>query len=240
MSYTIYTSPAAATGLIAQPGRAVNTFPSGLVRVDQTYLGRTALASTHRALLAVGNDMPDGDTSPCIDGLKIFPEVQERRREDGFTEYLVSAFGRTAAPGKIFKGMSLQNIKIAARFAYTNLPTGFSSPPGAVLVDALVASDTLTKSFVVTSTTNANSIALPTNVTLTANIQSSSLNQIKQSLQSTFNDSSVTLPNLSQNLTTQVIITNVTRTPYGYFDELTIVWGLEVTPTSSAIVHVAL
>jgi hypothetical protein len=38
--------------------------------------------------------MPDGDTAPCIDGLKIFPEAQERRREDGFTEYIVSAYGR--------------------------------------------------------------------------------------------------------------------------------------------------
>jgi hypothetical protein len=240
MSYTLFNSTTAATGLIAQPGRAVNTFPSGLVRVDQTYLGLTANATAHRATLAVGNNMPDGDTSPCIDGLKIFPEVQERRREDGWTEYIVSAFGRTAAPGKSFKGINLQNIKIAVKFAYSNLPPGFSSPPGAVLVDAMVASDTLTKSFVVTSTTNANSIALPTNVTLSANIQSSTLNSIQQSLQSTYSGASVTLPNLSQNLSTQVIITNVTRTPYGYFDELTIVWGLEVTPTSSAIVQIAL
>ena len=100
MSYTLHTTTAAATGLIAQPGRAVNTFPSGLVRVDQTYIGRTALASTHRAILAVGNNMPAGDTSPCIDGLKIFPEAQERRREDGFTEYIVSAYGRSNATGK--------------------------------------------------------------------------------------------------------------------------------------------
>jgi len=94
MSYTLYKST---SGLIPQPGRAVNTFPSGLVRVDQTYLGLTANAATHRAILAVGNDMPDGDTAPCIDGLKIFPEVQERRREDGFTEYIVSAYGRAAS-----------------------------------------------------------------------------------------------------------------------------------------------
>jgi len=94
MSYTLFNSTTAATGLIAQPGRAVNTFPSGLVRVDQTYLGLTANTATHRGILSVGNDMPDGDTAPCIDGLKIFPEVQERRREDGWTEYIVSAYGR--------------------------------------------------------------------------------------------------------------------------------------------------
>lgn len=100
MSYLLYTSPEAATGLIPQPGRAVNTFPSGLVRVDQTYLGLTSNAAMHRAILAVGNDMPDGDTAPCIDGLKIFPEAQERRREDGFTEYIVSAYGRASSTGQ--------------------------------------------------------------------------------------------------------------------------------------------
>jgi hypothetical protein len=101
MSYLIYTSLEASTGLIPQPGRAVNTFPSGLVRVDQTYLGLTANASTHRAILAVGNDMPDGDTSPCIDDLKIFPEAQERRREDGWTDYIVSAYGRLKSTAAI-------------------------------------------------------------------------------------------------------------------------------------------
>ena len=99
MSYTIFTSNP--TALIAQPGRAVNTFPSGLVRVDQTYLGLTNQATTHRATLAVGNNMPDGDSSPCIDGLKIFPEAQERRREDGFTEFIVSAYGRAKSTATI-------------------------------------------------------------------------------------------------------------------------------------------
>lgn len=103
MSYTIFTSNAAA--LIPQPGRAVNTFPSGLVRVDQTYIGLTTEAATHRAILAVGNDMPDGDSSPCIDGLKIFPEAQERRREDGFTEYIVSAYGRSKTSAVIERGI---------------------------------------------------------------------------------------------------------------------------------------
>jgi len=99
MSYSIFI--ASPTALIAQPGRAVNTFPSGLVRVDQVYLGLTSQAATHRATLAVGNNMPDGDSSPCIDGLKIFPEVQERRREDGFTEFVVSAYGRVKSTATI-------------------------------------------------------------------------------------------------------------------------------------------
>lgn len=85
--------------LIPQP-RTVDTFPSGLVRVTQTYIGRTALKAVHRAILAVGSDMPDGNSSPCIDGLKIFPEVQERAREDGMTEYIVTAYGRVNTTGK--------------------------------------------------------------------------------------------------------------------------------------------
>jgi hypothetical protein len=120
MSYLIYTSLEASNGLIPQPGRAVNTFPSGLVRVDQTYLGLTANAATHRAILAVGNDMPDGDTAPCIDGLKIFPEVQERRREDGFTEYIVSAYGRTKTTPTIEpRVVSLQRFNTLTLFRKT-------------------------------------------------------------------------------------------------------------------------
>ena len=111
MSYSIFI--ANPTALIAQPGRAVNTFPSGLVRVDQVYLGLTSQAAAHRATLALGNNMPDGDSSPCIDGLKIFPEVQEIRREDGFTEYLVSAYGRSNSTEK------RTSIKVAYKQAFS-------------------------------------------------------------------------------------------------------------------------
>lgn len=81
--------------LTASPGRTVSTFPSGLVRVDQKYICTTATAATHRATLAVGNDMPDGNSAPTIDGLKIYPAPQESERGDGFTEFSVSAYGRT-------------------------------------------------------------------------------------------------------------------------------------------------
>jgi hypothetical protein len=80
-------------GLITTGERTVSTFPSGLVRVDQTFVCPTSDAATHRAALAVGNDMPGG-SAPAIDGLKIFPEPQEKRRTDGFTEFIVSAYGR--------------------------------------------------------------------------------------------------------------------------------------------------
>ena len=81
--------------LTATPGRTVSTFPSGLVRVDQKYVCTTSTAATNRATIAIGNDMPDGNTSPASDGLKIFPAPQEIENGDGFTEFIVSAYGRT-------------------------------------------------------------------------------------------------------------------------------------------------
>ena len=90
---TIYEQTSGA--LYAQPGRTVATFPSGLCRVDQKYVCASANAATHRATLAIGNDMPDGAAAPAIDGLKIFPAPQEVKRGDGFTDFVVSAYGRT-------------------------------------------------------------------------------------------------------------------------------------------------
>jgi hypothetical protein len=80
--------------LIATGERTVATFESGLVRVDQSYVSTNAAAPTNRATLAIGDDMPDGNEAPAIDGLKIFPHPQEITRQDGFTEFRVSAYGR--------------------------------------------------------------------------------------------------------------------------------------------------
>ena len=141
MSYTIFTSNPAA--LIAQPGRAVNTFPSGLVRVDQTYLGLTSQAATHRATLAIGNNMPDGDSSPCIDGLKIFPEVQERRREDGFTEYVVSAYGRVNSVGSKTRPIVLVNEY--SGYNYRGVQLNFTIPANSTTLPT--PSDSISYSF---------------------------------------------------------------------------------------------
>ena len=81
--------------LIATGQRTVATFESGLVRVDQVYICATSDAEGHRATVAVGASMPDGNTAPCVDGLYIFPAPQEVKRGDGFTEFRVSAYGRT-------------------------------------------------------------------------------------------------------------------------------------------------
>jgi hypothetical protein len=88
--------------LIPQGARSVSTFPSGLIRVDQTFICSTPNVATHRSDLKVGNDFPGG-FEPAIDGLYIYPEVQENRRGDGFSELIASGYGRTAN--------TLQNIR---------------------------------------------------------------------------------------------------------------------------------
>lgn len=98
MSITIYESTP--SGLYATGDRTVSTFPSGLLRVDQTFVCRTSAAATHRATLAVGADMP-GESAPAIDGLKIFPVPQEKHRDDGFTEFVVSGYGRCSTSSLI-------------------------------------------------------------------------------------------------------------------------------------------
>lgn len=85
--------------IITAPGRAVQTFPSGLVRVDRTYLCRRGDEARYRSQLAVGNPLPDDDGAPAIDGLYIFPGPQEQSRDDGFVEFRVTAYGRTNTTG---------------------------------------------------------------------------------------------------------------------------------------------
>lgn len=83
------------TNLIALPNRTVQVYPSGLARVERSFVCRKDMTSKYRTTLAVNQPMPLDDGSPCIDGIYIFPEVQEISRDDGFTEFRVTGYGRT-------------------------------------------------------------------------------------------------------------------------------------------------
>lgn len=97
MSFLYYTKQ----NFIALPGRTVQTFPSGLVRVERSFACRKFDAAYYRSRLNVGDPMPDDDGAPAIDGLYIFPEPQEIARDDGFVEFRVTAYGRTNTTGNI-------------------------------------------------------------------------------------------------------------------------------------------
>lgn len=128
-------------GLYPTGQRTVSTFPSGLIRVDQTFTGKTSAAATLRATLAVGADFP-GDSYPAMDGLKIFPAPQEKRRDDGFTEFMVSGYGRLNSTGnqktefkvstfinKKYKSDRITLLKVRKKSESLSIPD-FDSNPG--------------------------------------------------------------------------------------------------------------
>jgi len=79
--------------LIAMPERSVQTYPSGLVRVERSFMCRKTEVARYRNIFRVNEPMPD-DGAPAIDGLFIFPEPQQLVRDDGFVEFQVTAYGR--------------------------------------------------------------------------------------------------------------------------------------------------
>jgi hypothetical protein len=114
---TIYQQTA--NGLYATEKRTMTPFPSGLVRIDQSFVCATADADTHRETLAQGEAMTSVDTSPTIDGLIIYPTPNETTSVDGFTTFAVSGYGRrTSTIGNITKAQRLQA-----------LPTGVEAMP---------------------------------------------------------------------------------------------------------------
>ena len=110
MSYTYHGT----SELIALPNRTVQTYPSGLVRVERSFVCRKADVAKTRLTFKVGNRMPKDDGKPAIDGLFIFPDAQEMVRQDGFVEFRVTAYGRTNVSGQ---RISLAPIKTFAQFS---------------------------------------------------------------------------------------------------------------------------
>jgi hypothetical protein len=100
MAYTYHGT----SNLIALPNRTVQTYPSGLVRVERSFVCRKADVVTYRKQIKTGGKMPSDDGSPAIDGLFIFPEPQEVVRGDGFVEFRVTAYGRTNKTGQRIRG----------------------------------------------------------------------------------------------------------------------------------------
>jgi hypothetical protein len=81
-------------GLITTGERSVNNFQSGLIRVDQKYVGLSTNEASDRTLLADGLVLPNQLDDPSMDGLYIYGGAQESRNGDGFTTYQASAYGR--------------------------------------------------------------------------------------------------------------------------------------------------
>jgi hypothetical protein len=90
MAYTYHGTQ----GLIPLPGRTVETYPSGLVRVEREYACRKVDEVRYRSQLTVGLRLPFDIESPAKDGLAIFPEVRQTSLDNGFIKFSVTAYGR--------------------------------------------------------------------------------------------------------------------------------------------------
>ncbi len=119
MSYTYHGT----TELIALPNRTVQTYPSGLVRVERSFVCQKGDIEKFRNQIRVNNPMPFDNGAPAIDGLYIFPEPQEIARDDGFVEFRVTAYGRTSE----FRETSFDRISTKGSYSFIiNTPDTFS------------------------------------------------------------------------------------------------------------------
>lgn len=125
------------TGLITLPGREVQTFPSGLVRITRTYVCRRGFEGQFRQLLAEGSVLPNDDAAPCIDGAYIFPTPLENIRDDGFVEFRVTAYGRANATG-------------TEQISEEITTESYTTSSGGTTINAVIKNETLTKEIVLT------------------------------------------------------------------------------------------
>ena len=99
----------------------MQTFPSGLVRVERSFACRPEDAGRYRNALRVNEPMPFDDGAPAINGLFIFPEPQEQLRDDGFIEFRVTAYGLSNTIGQQEKRLE------AGTFTSTQIANGQTS-----------------------------------------------------------------------------------------------------------------
>jgi hypothetical protein len=208
--------------LTPQP-RSATSFPSGLVRVDQRYIGLTEKQATHRGTLAIGNFLPDGDKHPAIDwedgsgfnfepSLKIFPEAQETRRDDGFTEYTVAAYGRINL-GTTRRGFSIE--KFSKNFSMAGAG---DAPANQWTITEFWELETITEFKTFKSTETIEDLVSP------------ALNLLKRLRSRQIAGNPPQGGVFPLNLSWQVSILSINRTNYGHIDEVITTWGYTAEP----------
>lgn len=80
------------TDLKPQDAISIQNFPSGLVRVEQTFLCETQRSGILISTLSAGNILPSSGEI-ADEALYIYPQPSIVRRNDGFTEIRVTAYG---------------------------------------------------------------------------------------------------------------------------------------------------
>jgi hypothetical protein len=148
MAYTYHGT----SNLIALPNRTVQTYPSGLVRVERSFVCRKADAARNRNVLTLNGVIPLDLGPPAIDGLYIFPEPQENVRDDGFLEFRVSAYGRSNYVGTAVLGVQLVNLTASYTHTFTPGATPETPVPTPVVFSWTIKEIWLADTYTVTRT----------------------------------------------------------------------------------------
>ena len=130
---TLYTRDG--EGTFELPGRTVNTFTSGLVRVDTSYAIKTSNIQAARSVdFQVGSEIV-GDSYPAADGLYLYPEPQEVRKEYGITELMASYYGRTRTdvPPPVSTERTIELLYSAISMSINDLFFQFVVPVGEII-----------------------------------------------------------------------------------------------------------
>jgi hypothetical protein len=215
-------------------------FPSGLSRIDATYKCRTTEADNLAPLLAAGNRMPE------FPAYVIRQNPTRETGQDGFTTFRSSSFSSTGT------GISASTPAVfGAIISQVNIPLSISYLSGGSVnltagLPFTVLSDTITRTFTLTSNVSVTTLALPAE-TLNYKIVSSTETldfylQNFKFVRVTYNITTRTLvsvPFNRNNIFTKVAIINVNRATYGGVDEVQCTWGYDFANAGLILVQTA-
>jgi hypothetical protein len=197
------------TGLI-NTGSQLTEYPSGLMRLDATYVCRTTQASVVASQLAAKTPLPSFTSFTSQ-----FAATREYR-SDGFTYFTAIGYQGNAAVSRTVLGAVISNLSIPVKFIQTTAQAAYTTDAA---LPASIISDTLTKVYTIaTSSSNAAISSTPPS-TLTLRI-------IKQPAIPTGWTTPVSFQNY---LSATKDIINLERTNYGTIDEITVTWGFVFT-----------
>jgi hypothetical protein len=203
-----------ATTLI-NTGSQLTEYPSGLTRLDATYVCRTTQVSSVASSLDAKTSLP-GFTSFTSQ----FAATREYR-SDGFTYFSAIGYKGNSAVSRTVLGAVISNLSIPVKFVQTTSQAAYTTDAA---LPASIISDTLTKTYTIaTSSSNAE---ISTNVGGGATSTTLTLRIIKQPAIPTGWTTPVTFQNY---LSTTKDIINLERTNYGTIDEITVTWGFVFT-----------
>lgn len=241
------------TGLILTELTKEN-FDSGLSRVDCIYRCRTTSASTLEPTLQAGQPVPDDLAFVIRDSAK------RKDAQDGFTTFAVSGFfaALLTAPNlttPIPSTLGAQSLSCDLAVSSAAPSSDFPGITPLYNFKLQILADTLTRKFTMLAADSVTQLNLPevtlkiriVNAILQGPLTNFSVAEIEAlfMLGSTgrFNGtdhpthSTYTPGTLALSLSSQMAIINVNRTSFGFYDEVTVTWGLEMRDSSLVIIY---